>query len=60
MAYNFSIIKKNIPLAYRLEFKVAYKTNQALFQVLRLGIISGLGYEPIFFCLVGQDGSYSC
>lgn len=49
MAHNFSIIKKSVPLPYRSDFKVDYKTNQALFQVLRLGIMSGLGYETICF-----------
>lgn len=40
---------QNLPLAYRLQFKIDYKTGQALFQILTLGIMSDLGYETILF-----------
>lgn len=49
VAYDFWITEKNVPLAYRPEFKIDYKTGQALFQILRLGIMPDLGYETVVF-----------
>lgn len=50
VAYDLWRIKKEkVPLAYTPESKIDCKTGQALFWILRLGIMSDFDYETVFF-----------